>query len=483
MSKIPLFIHTHYSVLQRGLLVLVLFPLCLFFSKAAFLSKGVLEPGDGIVHYTIAKYAPQYPELFLDHWGKPVFTLLSSPFAQLGFPGMIIFNVILFAITSVLLFLWAEKRSNPFAWLSPLLLLSSLVYFDMVNAGMTEVLFAAILTGTLYLFFHEKYVWGSLLFSFSIFSRPEGNLILPFFFVFLVWKRQWKAIPFLTFGFILYSIVGYFRYKDLLWYFHKNPYPEVVPFYGHGGPLDFIKANQAIWGPFMTVFNAVGVLCILLALFTQKRAKAFAYVLLVVLPGITVLFVHSYIWWKGIHGSLGLTRVMATVAPLFVLLSLLFLNEVKRYASRLVPVNYFSTVLLLVGILLGGLLYSQNKDFDKIPVPETPSQQLLSQAADWYLAQQNKGMIFYSDPYFAFKAHINPFDYSAAGNFFPLDKGNPALNLKQGTYLMWESHFAPDDGMIPKEKITQNPSLDVLNILSLTQPNGKPYEIVLARVK
>ena len=32
--------------------------------------------------------------LYLDHWGKPLFTLLASPFAQLGFAGMKAFNAL-----------------------------------------------------------------------------------------------------------------------------------------------------------------------------------------------------------------------------------------------------------------------------------------------------------------------------------------------------------------------------------------------------
>jgi len=29
------------------------------------------------MHYLFARYAPSYPLLYLDHWAKPVFTILA----------------------------------------------------------------------------------------------------------------------------------------------------------------------------------------------------------------------------------------------------------------------------------------------------------------------------------------------------------------------------------------------------------------------
>lgn len=487
MKAITLFIHTNYKTIQRVIFGILLLGLGGYFAGIAFISKGVLEPGDGIVHYTIARYAPQKPALFLDHWGKPLFTLLSSPFAQMGFPGMIVFNVILYTITSIFIFSWAEKRKNPFAWLTPLLLISSLIYFDMVNAGMTEILFATILTATVYLFFNEKYILGAIIFSFSIFSRPEGMIIMPVFILFLIWKKRWISIPFLALGFIIYSIIGYFYFKDFLWYIHNNPYPAKVPFYGQGGLFSFIKSNQAIWGPFMTVFCIVGSAWIVISLFTKKRSVALHYLFLVILPGLAVLFVHSYIWWKGIHGSLGLVRVISTIVPLFVILSLGFLNSFKKeLLTLIIPPNYLSSVIIVIGVLLGTLLFTQNKHFTLLPVVQTPHQQLASQAAEWYNKQPHTGKLYYSDHYFTFKAGINRFD-STSAEFYFLDKNDPANNLHAGDFLVWDTHFSPNDGDIPREKITENPRIEVLKIFTANEPilgnENYPYEIIMSRVK
>ena len=55
---------------------------------------GTGDSGDSIHHYQFAKLAPLHPELFFNHWAKPLYVLLASPFAQFTFIGVKIFNSI-----------------------------------------------------------------------------------------------------------------------------------------------------------------------------------------------------------------------------------------------------------------------------------------------------------------------------------------------------------------------------------------------------
>jgi ABC-type cobalt transport system substrate-binding protein len=47
-------------------------------------STGSHAGADDLFHTEIAKYSWKYPHLLFDHWGKPFFTLIASPFAQFG---------------------------------------------------------------------------------------------------------------------------------------------------------------------------------------------------------------------------------------------------------------------------------------------------------------------------------------------------------------------------------------------------------------
>ena len=104
-------------------------------------SEALLEGGDSIQHYQIARHSWQHPDLLLHHWGKPLFTLFASPFAQLGHWGVSLFNAVCLLITA-----WAAdgllKRAGPAArWLYVPALLLVPVYGTLVFSVMTEVLF------------------------------------------------------------------------------------------------------------------------------------------------------------------------------------------------------------------------------------------------------------------------------------------------------------------------------------------------------
>ena len=57
---------------------------------------------DNVAHYQIARFSFRYPELFLDLWGKPVFTTLLAPFAQLGFKAAKGYNIMISVFTLLL---------------------------------------------------------------------------------------------------------------------------------------------------------------------------------------------------------------------------------------------------------------------------------------------------------------------------------------------------------------------------------------------
>ncbi|NNK80780.1 MAG: hypothetical protein HKO93_04710, partial [Flavobacteriales bacterium] len=107
---------------NRAIEISIQLAFVLLVAIVAFTSGGLLDTGDGIAHYQIARFSWSHPELFLHHWGKPLFTLLSSPFAQIGFNGMITFNLICAALTGYYLLKLSKSFSIERAWVALLCL-------------------------------------------------------------------------------------------------------------------------------------------------------------------------------------------------------------------------------------------------------------------------------------------------------------------------------------------------------------------------
>src|SRR5688572_18213389 len=99
---------------------LLLTAACVIFAAIGICTSGTFDAGDSIYHYLYAHYSFTHPELLLDHWAKPLFTLISSPFAYFGFEGMKVMNTIIMVFTAWIGYLVAKKLELKNSYLIPL---------------------------------------------------------------------------------------------------------------------------------------------------------------------------------------------------------------------------------------------------------------------------------------------------------------------------------------------------------------------------
>jgi len=136
-----------------------------------FLSAdATFDTGDGISHYLISRYSWKHPVLLLDWWGKPFFTLISSPFTQFGLKGMYVFQALNAAATSWFLFSIASRMNLKFTWIIPAFVFFAPIYFAVMNSGLVEIFF-----GTMFMFS----VW--LVFCKRFYTSSDVSSLIPFF--------------------------------------------------------------------------------------------------------------------------------------------------------------------------------------------------------------------------------------------------------------------------------------------------------------
>ena len=430
-----------------------------------------MEPGDGIVHFQISQYAFKYPENFFKHWGKPLFTLLSAPFAQLGYIGMIIFNLTVFSISSYFLFNTAKKLELPMAGLAPFILMSSMVYFKMVNAGMTEILMAALCIASIHYVVTQKYLLAAIIASMSIVARPESIVLIPLVAVLLAWQRQWRFIPWLSLGFIFFSLLGFFvADKSLGWIIAEDPYPLVSP-YGSGDLTRFFGSLEHILGYFIFPLMAIGVTSFVRKLMARKYDQEFQIGVISLLIVLLVMLLHTYLWWKGLKGSLGLIRVIASVIPLAALVSMMGLSALLRI-RKVHP----ATILFALPLLVLGDIHAYN--ISHLPRMEYPREKTILKVAEWYSETQPQGKIAYYDPYFSFVLNLDPYDMDKAISLIYINKKDPTISLDPGDIILWDSQYGPREVAMPKTSVTENKNIRVIKELK-SQFN---YEIIIAEV-
>ena len=300
----------------KKIYVLIQVSFSLIFLSLIILSKGTTDAGDGITHYLISKGALNHPELFFDHWGKPLFTMFSSGFSYFGYKGICVFNGLCIIATSIIAELVVIKHTNkngfPFAFI---LTLFCPVLFACGFAGLTEPLFALILCLGIFLLYTERYISGSLLLSFIPFVRTEGFLLIPIFFLFTILQKKWKSGLWLTAGTIMMSLGGSWVYNTIFWILEKNPYKGAKALYGSGPLMHFVVNSETIFGWAFTIIVFSGISIILFRTLKNKAPENQKLILLCILTFFTYYIAHSIFWWKGLVGSLGLFRVMAAIVP------------------------------------------------------------------------------------------------------------------------------------------------------------------------
>ena len=101
--------------MKNNQIYVLLFIYLIIVTTIIILFEGTGRSGDSIHHYLFAKFAPLHPKLFFNHWAKPLYVLLASPFAQFGFIGVKIFNatVSMFTIFFTFMPVFIASFSSP----------------------------------------------------------------------------------------------------------------------------------------------------------------------------------------------------------------------------------------------------------------------------------------------------------------------------------------------------------------------------------
>jgi hypothetical protein len=416
-----------------------IFILLLYFD---FASTGIYDTGDGVMHYMIAHYSFSHPELFLDHWGKPLYTLLSSPFAYFGYKGSMVFNAMCLTASSWFAWKTAGRLKIPFAFLVAPLCIFAPIALPVSLSGLTEPLFALVLISGVYFTVQGKPGIAAIIISFLPFARTEGFFLAVLFGIYFLLRREFWAAAFLPLGTILYSFIGYFHYHDLLWVIHENPYKGAEEIYGHGNFWHFVSLNEFIWGWALTGLLVCGFLFYLFAhqlKISISKAESF----LILGTFLVFLLLHSVFWWKGLFGSLGLHRVMAATIPLAVLIGLrglqLIFTLVENNAVRI-------TIMIL--IVASQIFNTVNQH----PLPLRPGkeQNIVSSCVEWLQANNKiSSKINSAYPYVAMACNKDLFDHSQWDNMWAISN---RASFKKGELIVWDSHFDSFDISLPLEK-------------------------------
>ncbi len=441
-----------------------------------FVFNGTGGEGDSITHFLFARYAPVHPELFFDHWAKPVFVLLSSPFAQFGFNGIKVFNVLVSMLTIYFTYRIACKLNLKNEILSAIFLIFSPLYFILTFSGLTEPLFALFVALGIYFALKEKYLAAAIIISFLPFIRSEGLIIIGIFGFYFLLKNNRKSILLLLTGHIVYSLAGYFIYHDILWVFTKIPYNNLGSPYGHGDLFHFFNELIYVTGVPGYVLFWTGYLFIIFKIF--KRSVSLELVILIFLGFSAYFTAHTLFWYLGIFNSMGLKRVLIGVMPLIAIISLTGFDFITGILIKNLLLKRVIGVLIIIYVMIFPFLHNPASVNWKKDMMLTEKQKIAKNISGKLADKKAAGHRFvFSDPYLSLALNIDYFDTEKR-----IELTNDYLkHVKSGDIIIWDNWFSKTQLNISRKEISQNSKLQ--NILSAESADNKEIMFLVYQAK
>lgn len=460
-----------------------------------------VDAGDGLLHYAIARQSWNEAFYFLDHWGKPLFTLLASGFAQLGFKAYVVFDIVIFGLTSLTAFALFRRFNVATAYyvLFPLLLLAVPDYAYCVLGGMTEPLFGLLLMLAIYAAVCQRWMWFALIVSFTPFARSEGMLVVVLAFVLLlvIGFRNWtaasntsldggsllksfKPIALLPVGFLVYGLIGWMLIGSFWWYFENSPYPE-KSIYGSGPWYHYLDTWKNHFGLITLLLFPFGIFgCIVL-----WKKHLVPHVIWIALFALAVYLgivaVHSYFWAFGLKGAAGLTRLAILGLPPVLLFILVGCHYVT---SQLNAIPH-----IVAGLGLTVLIAKEIKELP-YPIHANPFERVLIESADYANAHYPGKKIYYFHPLIPWRLNVGVKDTDThlEQRFFHQSHPETMTELEPGSVLLRDPQFGPVEQGLTFELIDRYPGkLVKKKVFHVTEPysvyTGEEPEIILYEVK
>lgn len=304
-------------------------------SILALNTNGLGGGGDSITHFFISQLSWEQSSYFLDLWGKPVFTVLSSPFAQAGFIGVKLFNVLCGVLASLFSCLVAKELNKQWHWLILPIAFIAPAFYTYLFSGLTEPVSALLGIVAVWLCLSGRISVGFIAASFLPFARSEAQVFLLFFLIFGLLNRHHKKLPLLLTGHLIYALLALSIFGDALKAF-DSPYDSQGSVYGSGDWFHYINSLQGMLGLPALILAGLGIVRFFKNWFTGvlnwRTEPWLVHAIFFALFG-----GHSLVWALGIYGSAGLERTLITVFPflwIIILDGFLLLSDIWKVFSK-----------------------------------------------------------------------------------------------------------------------------------------------------
>jgi hypothetical protein len=454
--------HVSRGTLYAGLVSL---GLCALYVMYALRSSGVYDD-DVIGHWLIARWSWRHPELFLNTWGRPAFTILYAPVAPFGLKAAQLFSAVLAALVCVGSARLAQSYGLRWSWLAALFTGLEPEFARQGFAALTELVGAGCLCMALLGMARRRWWLAASGAALLPFARYELLPLLLLFMAALMRERRWTyagmaLLPLLAWNW--YNAWAAGAWQLILFPFDRLlGQPAGIIFdYGSGPLTHYVALLPDAFGGACLVLAALGLL--------RLRVGLLHACVFIVVAVLSV----SY-WAIPSTGIAGYIRHLAVLVPVVGVLAVAGVEHLADQGAR--PWQRWSAVGVLVA--LGGWLLARQLYADVVvaasaaagllifgqfrryaagvaaqallimlltvlltvqPYRINGEQQQAWEAGQWLRASDYRNrVVLGSHAWFTYGSGVDPYDRAAYRPIMP----NEIDAAPVGSVIVWDSHYS-----------------------------------------
>ena len=295
----------------------------------------------------------------------------------------------------------------------------------------------------------EKYALAAIITAFIPFARNEGVLAIILLGALLVWRKQWKTLPWLASGYVIMGLLGTLIMKfPLHWALTTKTYDPNGSPYAAGEFMTFIKHLRYVMDWPNVILIIVGGVSIigLVVRFFRKNQDAHIWLILIYGNFICFYIGHAILHELGRYGSMGLPRVLFSVVPLAALIGVYGLEKLTAPHGKLVKSLVPLTVILLILYPFhprpASHLWSPH-------VLDLPENDLVDEQIFPFYEQQAyaKKNTYFNAPYLTFTTGRNVLKQWEDKPYMNLER---LKQLPSGSVYIWDQWYSVVEGKINK---------------------------------
>ena len=167
---------------------------------------------------------------------------------------------------------------------------------------------------------------------------------------------------------------------------------------------------------------------------------------------------HTIIWKLGILGSFGAIRVFAGIAPLTALIAL---DGFNFFSTNTIMKKQIMIYLLTLTLMIYPFFVYQ------FPIRPNVEQKIAMETCAWVNKISSKtNKIYFQFPIVALYLNIDPYDKKASGKIWELNPEFPSESMEKNSLIIWDKHFANNEGHVSLDNLKKDPSLIELKAFS-----------------